>query len=47
MMVGYHDNGNVGNIYGEGTGGFNSRAFDINGEVKDGNLAKNYRSEYP
>ena len=40
MMVDYHDNGNVGHIYGEGTGGFNSRAFDINGEVKDGKLVK-------
>jgi len=32
MMVDYHDNGNVGHIYGEGTGGFNTRAFDINGK---------------
>lgn len=40
MMVDYHNNGNVGHIYGEGTGGFNSRAFDINGEVKDGKLVK-------
>jgi len=31
MMVDYHDNGNVGHIYGEGTGGFNSRPFDIFG----------------
>ena len=31
MMVDYHDNGNVGHIYGEGTGGFNTRVFDING----------------
>lgn len=31
MMVDYHDNGNVGHLYGEGTGGFNTRCFDING----------------
>ncbi len=41
VMVDYHDGGNVGHIYGEGTGGFNSRAFDINGELDaDGNLEK-------
>jgi len=39
MMVDYHDGGNVGHIYGEGTGGFNTRPFDINGELKDGKLA--------
>ena len=38
VMVDFHDTGNVGHIYGEGTGGFNSRAFDINGQVKDGKL---------
>lgn len=31
MMVDYHDAGNVGHLYGEGTGGFNTRAFDIDG----------------
>ncbi len=31
MMVDYHDAGNVGHIYGEGTGGFNNRPFDIFG----------------
>jgi hypothetical protein len=31
MMVDYHDAGNVGHIYGEGTGGFNTRTLDING----------------
>ena len=31
MMVDYHDKGNIGHIYGEGTGGFNNRPFDING----------------
>lgn len=39
MMVDYHDGGNVGHIYGEGTGGFNTRPFDINGELNDGKLA--------
>jgi hypothetical protein len=32
MMVDYHDAGNVGHLYGEGTGGFNTRCFDINGK---------------
>ncbi len=32
MMVDYHDAGNVGHIYGEGTGGFNNRPFEIFGE---------------
>jgi hypothetical protein len=31
MMVDYHEEGNVGHIYGEGTGGFNNRPFDIFG----------------
>ncbi len=31
MMVDYHDRGNVGHIYGEGTGGFNTRTFDVFG----------------
>ena len=31
FMVDYHDGGNVGHIYGEGIGGFNTRTFDING----------------
>ena len=35
MMVDYHDAGNVGHIYGEGTTGFNTRAFDINGKYDD------------
>lgn len=34
MMVDYHDNGNVGHIYGEGTGGFNNRPFLIDGIYK-------------
>jgi len=35
MMVDYHDAGNVGHIYGEGTTGFNTRTFDINGKYDD------------
>jgi hypothetical protein len=35
MMVDYHDAGNVGHIYGEGTGGFSNRPFDINGKYDD------------
>ena len=35
MMVDYHDKGNVGHLYGEGTGGFNTRTFDINGKYDD------------
>ena len=38
MMVDFHDSGNIGHIYGEGTGGFNTRAFDIDGKVNDGKL---------
>ena len=38
MMVDYHDGGNVGHIYGEGTGGFNTRPFDIDGKIIDGKL---------
>ncbi|MFP6611776.1 MAG: DUF1080 domain-containing protein [Pirellulales bacterium] len=38
MMVDYHNAGNVGHIYGEGTGGFNSRAFNIDGKLEDGKL---------
>ena len=34
MMVDYHDEGNVGHIYGEGTGGFNTRPFDVFGKYK-------------
>lgn len=35
MMVDYHDRGNVGHIYGEGTGGFNTRTFDLFGVYEE------------
>lgn len=35
MMVDYHDAGNVGHVYGEGTGGFNTRPFNIFGTYED------------
>ena len=34
MMVDYHDAGNVGQLYGEGTGAFTTRTFDINGKLE-------------
>ena len=33
MMVDYHDGGNVGHLYGEGTGGWSARPYDISGEI--------------
>jgi hypothetical protein len=33
MMVDYHDAGNVGQLYGEGLGGWNTRTFDVNGKL--------------
>ena len=38
MMVDYHDRGNIGHIYGEGSGGFNNRPFDIFGVIKNDRL---------
>lgn len=38
MMVDYHDAGNVGHVYGEGTGGFNTRPFNIYGEYENKEL---------
>lgn len=35
MMVDYHEAGNVGHIYGEGSGGFNNRPFEIFGVYND------------
>lgn len=32
MMVDYHEDGNVGHVYGEGTGGWSARPFDLVGE---------------
>ena len=36
MMVDYHEDGNVGHIYGEGIGGFDNRPFDIFGKYDGG-----------
>jgi hypothetical protein len=33
MMVDYHDGGNVGHLYGEGTGGWSARPYDVFGEI--------------
>ena len=38
MMVDYHNSGNVGHLYGEGTGGFNTRSFSVDGKLKDGRV---------
>ncbi|HEV7224662.1 MAG TPA: DUF1080 domain-containing protein [Pirellulales bacterium] len=35
MMVDYHEAGDVGHIYGEGTGGFNNRPFSLFGVYDD------------
>lgn len=35
MMVDYHDAGNVGHLYGEGTGGWNTRTYDVNGKYDE------------
>lgn len=45
MMVDYHDAGNVGEIYGEGVGGFNTRTFDINGKLADNNRLIGYTTD--
>ena len=34
MMVDYHNDGNVGHIYGEGIGGFNNRPFIFDGVME-------------
>lgn len=54
MMVDYHEAGNVGHLYGEGTGGWSARPFNISGEIGyGGNLVvlfaepnKDFRPEY-
>jgi hypothetical protein len=38
MMVDYHDAGDVGHVYGEGTGGFNTRPFNIYGTYESKEL---------
>jgi len=45
MMVDYHDAGNVGQIYGEGLGGFNTRTFDINGKLDDAKKLIGYTTD--
>ena len=35
MMVDYHEDGNVGHLYGEGTGGWSARPFDLKGVYDD------------
>jgi hypothetical protein len=39
MMVDYYDGGNVGQFYGEGTGGWGARAFSLKGNVENDMLA--------
>jgi hypothetical protein len=45
MMVDYHDAGNVGQIYGEGVGAFNTRTFDINGKLDDNQKLIGYSTD--
>jgi hypothetical protein len=54
MMVDYHEGGNVGHLYGEGTGGWSARPYNIAGEIGyGGNLvalfaepAKDFKPEH-
>lgn len=54
VMVDYHEGGNVGHLYGEGTGGWSARPYDISGEIGyGGNLValfaepnKNFKPEH-
>ena len=54
MMVDYHEGGNVGHLYGEGTGGWSARPYNIAGEIGyGGNLValfaepnKNFKPEH-
>jgi hypothetical protein len=39
MTVDYHDAGNVGHLYGEGSGGWTVRPFTIDGRLEGGKLA--------
>jgi hypothetical protein len=45
MMVDYHERGNVGHVYGEGVGGFNTRPFDIFGIYGDDKQLIGLRTE--
>lgn len=38
MMVDYYNGGNIGQMYGEATGGWGARAFSLESTVKDGKL---------
>jgi hypothetical protein len=38
MMVDYHDRGDVGHVYGEGLGGFNTRTYDLFGLYNDAHV---------
>jgi Domain of Unknown Function (DUF1080) len=38
VLVDYYNDGNIGQFYGEGTGGWNARAFSIRGDVENGKL---------
>lgn len=40
MMVDYHEKGNVGHVYGEGTGGFNNRPYELFGEYENEQLKR-------
>lgn len=40
MMVDYHDNGDVGHIYGEGTGGYNNRPYSLTGVLEQHQLVR-------
>lgn len=47
MMVDYHDAGNVGHLYGEGTGGWNTRTYDVNGKYDDQKKLIGYTTANP
>jgi hypothetical protein len=40
MMVDYYDGGNVGQFYGEATGGWGARTFSLKGEVENDKLVR-------
>jgi hypothetical protein len=40
MMVDYYDGGNIGQIYGEATGGWNTQAFRLQGVLENGQLVR-------